>query len=156
MSSSSFSADDETERPFVSLFHAMMGMTADEWGALGAERPMPMMERAVADDIRTVSFQDPGYAAATSQVLAAPLLAQGRDESFQNGFSALLINLAMLVEHEPGATTNKNLREKCELIGRTIFQQVKMLRQQYEASGQRMFDHLAAGFDQRQPQPSIQ
>lgn len=110
----------------------------------------------MADDIRTVSFEDPGYAAATTEVFAAPLLAHDGDESLQNGFSALVVNLALLVERDPGANTNMDLRKKRELIGRTIFQQAKMLREQYEASGQRMFDHLPAGFDRGAEQPSVQ
>jgi hypothetical protein len=110
------------------------------------------MEKKMADDVRTISFEDPDYAAAVRQVLAAVLVAQERDGGFQNGFSALLINIAMMVEREPGTLTNKQLREKCELLGRTVLAQAKMLREQHESTGKRMFDQLTAEFDAEREQ----
>lgn len=41
MSSFSFSADGKRERPAECLFQSMMGMTPEEWDALGEERAGP-------------------------------------------------------------------------------------------------------------------
>lgn len=102
------------------------------------------------DETKTVSLSDPNYQAATLSVLRSVLDAYDRDGSFQNGVSALLINLAMLLEREPGRT-NKEIRERCELVGRTLHQQVKMLREQYEQTGERQFDQLSVHLDQVAP-----
>lgn len=103
------------------------------------------------DETKTVSLSDPNYQAATLGVLRSVLDAYDREGSFQNGVSALLINLAMLLEREPGRT-NKEIRERCELVGRTLNQQVKkMLREQYEQTGERQFDQLSAHLDQVAP-----
>jgi uncharacterized membrane-anchored protein len=99
------------------------------------------------DDVRAVSLEDPNYQAALITVLQAVQASEARDGSYQNGFSALLVVMAMLIECEPGTHTNQQLQARCEELGRTVHLQAKLFRQQVETTGERQFDQLLAALD---------
>lgn len=99
------------------------------------------------DEPKVVSLTDPNDQAAVMDVLRSILAAYDRDHTFQNGFGALLITIAMLIEREPGRS-NADVRKRCEALGRMVHQQVMMLRERYEQTGERQFDRLSAVIDQ--------
>jgi len=103
------------------------------------------------DDVRTVRLEDPNYQAALMSVMQAVHSSNARDGSYQNGFSALLVTMAMLIEREPGIETNQRLRERCEELGRTVLLQAKIFRQQHDATGERQFDELSGLIDKLMP-----
>jgi hypothetical protein len=103
------------------------------------------------DDVRAVRLEDPDYQAALMSVMQAVHASHAKDGSYQNGFSALLVVMAMLIEREPGIDTNQHLRERCEELGRTILLQAKIFRQQHEATGERQFEQLSALIDELTP-----
>jgi hypothetical protein len=103
------------------------------------------------DDVRAVRLEDPNYQAALMSVIQAVHASNVRDGSYQNGFSVLLVSMAMLIEREPGIATNQQLRERCEEVGRTILLQARIFRQRYEATGERQFETLSALIDELIP-----
>lgn len=103
------------------------------------------------DDVRAIRLEDPNYQAALMSVLQAIHASNRRDGSYQNGFSALLVGMAMLLEREPGNETNQHLRERCEEFARTVLLQARLFRQQYETTGQRQFDALSTLIDEVVP-----
>lgn len=94
------------------------------------------------DDVREVRVEDQNYQAALMSVLQVVQASEARDGSYQNGFTALLVVMAMLIEREPGQHTNQQLRARCEELGRTVHLQAKIFRQQFETAGERQFDQL--------------
>ncbi|MDH7639277.1 hypothetical protein [Sphingomonas oryzagri] len=96
------------------------------------------------DDVRAVRLEDPNLVS----VLQAVQASHERDGSYQNGFSALLVVMAMLIEREPGSHTNQHLRARCEELGRTVHLQAKLFRQQVETTGERQFDQLLSVIEQ--------
>jgi len=106
---------------------------------------------SMPDHVRTVRLEDPNYQAALMSVMQAVHSSNTRDGSYQNGFSALLVAMAMLIEREPGIETNQRLRERCEELGRTVLLQAKIFRQQHDATGERQFDELSGLIDELMP-----
>ena len=100
------------------------------------------------DDVRAVRLEDPNYQAALMSVMKAIHSSNTRDGSYQNGFSALLVVMAMLIEREPGIETNERLRERCEEFGRTVHLQAKIFRRQHDSTGERQFDGLSGLIDE--------
>ena len=103
------------------------------------------------DDVRPVRLEDPNYQAALMSVAQAVHSSETRDGSYQNGFSALLVVMAMLIEREPGIETNQSLRHRCEELARTVLLQAKIFRQQHIATGERQLDQLSALIDDLVP-----